>query len=175
MDSAMEALTQWTLFGEAEETPILPYGGTSGWSGTPTSRERAERDDSDGTTSKRQDTTIRLLKSAKEQGLTWYELAKTLDTHHGTASGLLSVLHKSGRIVRLNETRTSETRGKSMIYVLPEYVDGRQTSPYRPNVSARLLMDILEEIDHDLANGNTFLARRRIHQTLETYRANQQD
>lgn len=165
----MEPVTQWTLF-DQEATPILPYGGTSGWSGTPTSRERAEKADSDGTTSKRQSDAIRLLTEARWTGMTWNELAAKLSLHHGNASGVLSTLHKAGVIIRL-----TETRHKSMVYVMPEYADGRQTSPYRPNVSARLLKDILEEIDHDLASGNTYLARQRIHRTLESFDGPQTD
>ena len=43
----------------------LPYGGAanpnSGWSGSETSRSRAERDDADGTTSRRQRQIITML------------------------------------------------------------------------------------------------------------------
>jgi hypothetical protein len=45
--------------------------------------------------------------------------------HHGQASGALSVLHKEGRIARL-----TERRNRCAVYVLPEYVQGRETSPH---------------------------------------------
>lgn len=102
--------------------PILPYAGSSGWSGSDTSHERADRDDTSGTTGWRQRQTIALLHQAGERGLTWRELANILDVHHGGASGALSVLHKDGKIARL-----ADRRGKSKIYVLPEYVAGRVT------------------------------------------------
>lgn len=40
--------------------------------------------------------------------------------HHGQASGVLSVLHKAGRVVRLREVR-----GRCKVYVLPQFADGR--------------------------------------------------
>lgn len=157
-------MEQIELWDSIDVTPILPYAGTSGWSGSQTSRQRATTADSNGLTSKRQRTVTHLLRQAGEQGLTWNELGQKMNLHHGSASGLLSVLHKTNVIRRL-----TETRNRCQVYVLPEYVNDRTTSPYRPNVSARLLMDILEEIEHDLANDNVYLARQRIRKTLETY------
>jgi hypothetical protein len=108
------------------EEPFLPYGGTSGWSGSEASEDRAERDDADGTTSERQRAVLLLLARAGAPGLTWFELAEIRGWHHGQASGALSVLHKVGRISRL-----AERRGDSHVYVLPNYVLGRDESPYR--------------------------------------------
>lgn len=159
----MERLTEWTLF-DQEQSPILPYGGTSGWSGAETSKTRASKSDSDGTTSKRQSDVTRLVSNSGHRGMTWVEVANALNLHHGSASGALSGLHKVGRLARL-----TETRDKCQVYVAPDFVSGRTTSPYRPNVSARLLIDILTEIENDLSAGNTYLARQRIHRTLETY------
>jgi hypothetical protein len=96
--------------------------------------------------------------------MTWVELAQELGLHHGSASGVLSNLHKVGLLARLQETRN-----KCQVYVDPNYVLGRQTAPYRPNVSARLLVDILHEIEHDLNNDDIYLARQRIRKTLETF------
>lgn len=112
--------------------PILPYAGTSGWSGSDTSAERAARDDSSGVTSKRQRAAMALLGQAGERGVTWGELARVLDTHHGAASGVLSVLHRDGRVVRLQDRR-----GGSKIYVLPTYVASRATEPHGNNKRAR--------------------------------------
>lgn len=107
------------------ELPVLPYGGTSGHAGSDTSRERAERDDRDGTTASRQRQALRALTVARRQGLTWRELGEYLRLHHGQASGVLSGLHKVGLIVRL-----TERRNRCLVYVMPEYVDDRKVSPY---------------------------------------------
>lgn len=106
--------------------PILPYAGTSGWSGSETSRERALRDDHDGTTASRQLAAMRDLVVAGVDGLTWRELADRHEWHHGQASGVLSGLHKAGKIARL-----AQRRDRCEIYVLPDCVDGRETKPYR--------------------------------------------
>lgn len=103
--------------------PVLPYNNSSGHSGTDTSRERAEREDNDGTTSARQKRVLYVLHLWRSQGGTWKDLAKYYNLHHGQASGVLSVLHKEGIIFRLKERRD-----KCAIYVLPEFVNGREVS-----------------------------------------------
>ncbi|NDB58602.1 hypothetical protein EB001_09165 [bacterium] len=103
--------------------PILPYAGTSGWSGSDTSKERAIREDKDGTTSLRQSQTLVHVRHQLERGLTWKELAEIQNWHHGQASGALSVLHKAGLISRLNERRN-----KCAVYVANEHVKGRPIS-----------------------------------------------
>ena len=85
--------------------PELPYNGTSGHSGTDTSRERALHADRSGKTALRQAQALNLLAQRKLAGMTWKELSEITGLHHGTASGVLSVLHKAGRIARLKETR----------------------------------------------------------------------
>lgn len=100
----------------------LPYNGTSGWSGTDTSHDRAVTADSDGTTGRNQNLTLSILRDREYDGITWRELAAACDWHHGTASGVLSVLHKAGKIARL-----TEKRDKCRVYVLPEWVEGRTT------------------------------------------------
>ena len=105
----------------AQRKPALPYNGTSGWSGTDTSRQRAVTADESGVTSERQARTVELLRDREYDGLTWKELADATGWHHGTASGVLSVLHKAGTISRLNQSRD-----RCKIYVLPEYEDGRE-------------------------------------------------
>lgn len=98
----------------------LPYAGTSGWSGSDTSYARAAGDDAAGVTGKRQRMVLHLLAAAEDAGLTWKELADLTGWHHGTASGALSVLHKTGHICRL-----SVTRSRCKVYVLPEHVGER--------------------------------------------------
>ena len=41
--------------------PVLPYGGTSGWSGSETSRLRATEQDSNGVTASRQQEVLNML------------------------------------------------------------------------------------------------------------------
>lgn len=105
------------------EHAVLPYAGTSGYAaGVATSEERARRDDADGTTSKRQSEVLARLAFYAEDGQTWRELATGRGWHHGQASGVLSVLHKAGKISRL-----TERRDRCFVYVLPEHVNGRDT------------------------------------------------
>lgn len=108
----------------SEQLPLLPYAGSSGWSGSDTSRERADRDDSTGKTTKRQREILRYLRRRENIGTTWKELADWYGWHHGQASGSLSNLHKGGLIVRLKDTR----RDRCAVYVLPEYAGGREVA-----------------------------------------------
>ena len=105
------------------ELPLTPYAGTSGWSGSQTSQDRAVQDDTDGTTKGRQNVTLRLINASKTYGMTWEELADETGWHHGQASGVLSVLHKEGLIERL-----TERRGKCAVYIGLNSVNGRKTS-----------------------------------------------
>lgn len=105
------------------ELPLTPYAGTSGWSGSTTSLERAVTEDLNGTTRNRQSETLTTLRMSGSSGVTWKELAKIKNWHHGQASGVLSVLHKGGLIARLKQTRN-----RCAIYVLPENVEGRETA-----------------------------------------------
>lgn len=100
----------------------LPYAGTSGWSGTDTSEQRAVTADNSGETSKRQSWVLFYLFSRGTDGATWKEVAEHFDWHHGVASGVLSVLHKDEQIARL-----LSKRDKCRVYVHPEYVSGRDT------------------------------------------------
>jgi hypothetical protein len=100
----------------------LPYGGTSGWSGSQTSLERAVSEDNNGITQSRQFIAQRFLRDCGYSGATWKELGAQYNWHHGQATAVLSVLHKEGVIRRLS----SERRGRSSVYVLPEYVGNRE-------------------------------------------------
>lgn len=105
------------------ELPLTPYAGTSGWSGSQTSQDRAVQEDTDGTTKGRQNVTLRMINASKTYGMTWKELADETGWHHGQASGVLSVLHKEGLIERL-----AERRGKCAVYIGLNSVNGRKTS-----------------------------------------------
>ncbi len=89
----------------ASNQPELPYSGNSGHSGSETSKNRALNADRSGKTALRQAQALTLLSREKMAGLTWKEFSEITGLHHGTASGVLSVLHKVGRIARLKETR----------------------------------------------------------------------
>lgn len=100
--------------------PVLPYAGTSGFSGTDTSKERAVSQDKSGKTAVLQKQVMIILEQNRGYGATWKEVASWLDMHHGTISGALSVLHKTGYISRLKDKRNG-----CKVYVLPNYVNGR--------------------------------------------------
>lgn len=59
------------------------------------------------------------------RGVTWYEIARILDVHHGHASGALSTLHKQKMLARL-----CETRGNCAVYVVGSAIGKRETVPY---------------------------------------------
>lgn len=147
--------------------PLLPYNGSSGWSGSDTSEARASDDDTNGTTSERQRATLAVVRQAGQHGVTWQELAERLGLHHGKASGALSNLHKAGLI-----TRVTETRNRCQVYVTPQNVAGRTPAPYKPNVSARLLVDLLTELAGDLDAGQVTTARNRIGAHLRALQGN---
>lgn len=108
--------------------PELPYAGTSGHSGTDTSRARAVRDDSTGITGKRQKLALAIIESTLHDGVTWKELASLMNLHHGSASGVLSVLHKTGHIARLTDTRHG-----CKVYVAMNWIQGRKTETHGKN------------------------------------------
>ena len=96
----------------------VPYNGTAGWSGTDTSQERAMINLRTGKEYNNQQKALHLIKEAGSQGLTWKELSEQTDMHHGTASGVLSILHKSGAILR-----TTRVRNKCKIYMDIAFTD----------------------------------------------------
>ncbi len=101
----------------------LTYGGTSGWSGTDTSQERAESQDGDGTTGKVQRLVLGSVHAQRERGMTIAELRSHFQgRHHGSLSSALTNLHRAGKIARL-----SEKRGRCKVYVTPQHVMGRET------------------------------------------------
>jgi DNA-binding MarR family transcriptional regulator len=104
----------------------VPYNGTAGWSGTDTSKQRAIDNVESGRELNNQEFALHLLKRANVGGLTWKELATFTGWHHGTASGVLSVLHQSGAIVRLHSSRN-----RCKIYVHQNYKDQVKHEVYR--------------------------------------------
>jgi hypothetical protein len=117
----------------------FPYAGTSGYAaGSPTSEDRARTDDETGTTTARQRLTLTLVGDRGAEGLTWTELAYATRWHHGQASGVLSTLHKSGLLARLDERRD-----RCAVYVLPQDVGERGTQPHgsATHAPARTVLD----------------------------------
>lgn len=107
---------------------MIPYGTTgSGHAGNDTSRERQERLDASGVTSMVQRQTLAALELLRSEGLTAAELEDRMGVGHGMASSALSHLHRAGHVRRIKMRRK-----RHEIYVLPEYVNGREESPYRP-------------------------------------------
>jgi len=68
----------------------------------------------------RQAQALNLLGQRQVTGITWKEFSEITGLHHGTASGVLSVLHKAGRIARLKETRKG-----CKVYVDLRCINGR--------------------------------------------------
>jgi DNA-binding MarR family transcriptional regulator len=66
-----------------------------------------------------------ILLKQSSHGLTWKELSNKTGMHHGTASGVLSVLHKSGAILR-----TTDVRDRCKIYMDISYSDIVIHEPY---------------------------------------------
>jgi predicted transcriptional regulator len=73
-----------------------------------------------------QELALHMLKRAGTVGLTWKDIATTTGWHHGTASGVLSVLHMSGAIVR-----TYTVRNKCKVYVHQNFKDEVNVEPYK--------------------------------------------
>ena len=111
------------------DIPVLPYAGTSGWKGSEASRDRVIQDDRSGKTSARQVTALHRVRTQGERGLTWKELGEIENWHAGQSSGVLSVLHKAGLIVRLMDRRS-----RCSIYVTPEFINNREQSERQTKV-----------------------------------------
>lgn len=121
----MDTVKQLDAFGEPDrfgEIPVLPYKGTSGHSGSDTSEKRARRRDSSGATKTLQASILGMLADRKSFGVTWREYNERYGSDHGSISGALSNLHKAEMICRLKEIRND-----MKVYVLPQYVNGRET------------------------------------------------
>jgi hypothetical protein len=120
---------------------VLPYAGTSGWSGSSTSLERALLLDSSGLTGKNQTLFLDDLANAGERGLTSREWGQMNNFEHQIYSSVPSALHEAGFVARL-----SESRGRHQVYVLPEFVNGRETKAHgrkKPNKALDAVADVL--------------------------------
>lgn len=78
-----------------------------------------------------------MLNATQERGMTWRDVAAVTETSHGSASGLLSRLHKRGAIRRLSDEREG-----CKVYVTPNWVLGRTTEAPTRSSDNRLLDDM---------------------------------
>jgi DNA-binding transcriptional ArsR family regulator len=134
--------SQTSMFDDAdsvEKAPVKPYAGEHGHSGTDTSHARAK-----SLSSKNQSTVMRLLKEAKQDGMTVAEIREATDMHHGTASGSLTELHKGGLISRL-----AEKRGRCKVYVMPCHVGFRDSEAPKGTKSGLAARVLSAEISDD--------------------------
>lgn len=110
------------------ELPMLPYAGTSGWSGTDSSRDATIALDEAGITAASQRRAYEFVADRGRSGATVAEVRDATGLHHGRASSALSILHMDGALALL-----MERRNRSRVYVLPRFVDDRPTTARRRN------------------------------------------
>lgn len=111
------------------------YGGDAPHVDVPTSIDAAN--EAFSKLVKRQRLVLILVAQRREEGMTVKEFRDKEKFHHGTASSLFTTLHMRGLLVALQEARNGAT-----VYVLPEYVNGRETRSYRRLARKGLKADI---------------------------------
>lgn len=79
--------------------------------------------------------------AAGPDGATSLEIEHATGHGHGGISGALSNLHRTGTIARL-----TARRGRHSIYVLPEHIGGRPTSPYNRNKKHHPMQDTIDRL-----------------------------
>lgn len=118
----------------------LTYNGTSGWSGSDTSKQRALTEDANGKTAHVQQSVLHAVAAAGISGVTVAELRDLFTgNHHGSISSALTNLHRSGRIMRL-----SDTRNRCKIYVLPEFLNHREFEAPKQSIDWKSRAEKLE-------------------------------
>ena len=142
----------------------LPYGGTSGWSGTDTSYERAVQLSTTGEISRRQRKTLQYMRERGALGVTWKDLSGYFGWHHGSASSVLTVLHKTEHIVRLMNRRE-----KCRIYVLPEFQQGRDSDQPVQRMTQTQMCDHLVFLWHQADLTDDFMAKGYCEHLLNSY------
>ena len=142
---------------------LTPYAGTSGWTSTSTSQQRAARADNNGDTLQRHVQTVALMFDAGRYGRTHGEIendmGRVVHWHHGEVSGALTRGRRVGDIVMLVEERRNGHKGKaSKVHVHKDFVDGRPYIPYRSRSLPKalgIIRDYLE--DGDIASAMDFI------------------
>lgn len=145
------------------DTPVLPYNGTSGWSGSGTSKKRAINADKSGITKTNQELALNIIKKARKTGRTYQEIDKQTKLGHGSVSGTLSILHKANKIKRLREERNG-----CKVYVLREFVGDRVTE--RPGYTYRnkKIIELLTTVEGLLEKRDTKQALTLIRKELKS-------
>lgn len=110
--------------------PILPYQddsgeATGGWAGSESSRDRAVRQRDSGVLGLNQQLAVEFVREREYMGATYGDLCEEFGWGHGTASGVLSNLHRDGKLHRLALNREGQR-----IYVTIGYIGGRKTEPF---------------------------------------------
>lgn len=128
--------------GDAVPFASLPYAGTSGFSGTDASMDRALTRDKTGKTGKVQASVLDAAAATAFDGITIKDLrAEFPQEHHGTLSGALTALHQDRRLARL-----AVKRDRCSVYVIPVNIFDRDTlDPAKPRKRAYLDIDPIED------------------------------
>jgi hypothetical protein len=124
--------------------PSLGYNDTSGHQAAEPSAEGVRHADVTGITAKAQKYALIMATQGGRNGVTVAELRERHGSlHHGRISAALTNLHKAGRLAALRERR-----GHCGIYVLPEFVEGREVREFRsnrPQIDREELVTVLTE------------------------------
>ena len=116
-------------------------GGSGGWSGADTSRDRAEHERDSGELSHRLKVIQDALDAAGARGLIWQELADLTGWHHGRVSSALTNLHKQRKAFTLKTRRNNchpYVAAKWMLNCSPSEVNLQPTA----NRNAPLLKEL---------------------------------
>jgi hypothetical protein len=91
----------------SQQDPMLwlGYTQTGGYVLRPASKERALREVASGVLSERQQRISVALRAARLDGMTYQEVGRALELHHGQSSGALSNMHKAGVVFMLRTQR----------------------------------------------------------------------
>lgn len=98
------AMTEQPDLFSISDDDALTYNGTAGAVNQPASQQRAKREASNGAATERARLILQFLAISPE-GMTWKQLGRVLNLHHGQVSGALSNLHKSGHVFMLHQQR----------------------------------------------------------------------
>jgi hypothetical protein len=129
-----------------EFEPSLGYNGTSGHQAAESSADATRHADTTGITNKAQRYALILATQNGAKGVTVAELRELHGSlHHGRISAALTNLHKAGRLAALKDRRRH-----CGIYVLPEFVEGREVRQFRSN-RPQIDREELKNLMHDHA------------------------
>lgn len=81
---------------------------------------------------RRRELALTVVQAHGANGVIVAEAMEFLMVGHGEATTTLAALHRDGLVARLRDRRR-----KQEIYVVPEYVNGRRESPYKPRAERK--------------------------------------